>query len=90
MTASGLRQEAQRGRLRIERIAGKDFTILLDVEEMRAKCRVEARKPAYGSNHPAEMATGGSLKRASGSSEMDQSNAALVAARMRLERLKDS
>jgi hypothetical protein len=35
MTASGLRHEAARGRLRIERIAGKDFTTLDEIKRMR-------------------------------------------------------
>jgi hypothetical protein len=38
MTASGLRREAAKGRLAIERIAGKDFTTLAAIEDMRAKC----------------------------------------------------
>jgi len=36
MTASGLRREARRGHLVIERIAGKDYTTLNAIEEMRA------------------------------------------------------
>jgi hypothetical protein len=35
MTASGLRREAKRGRLVIERIAGKDYTTLAHIERMR-------------------------------------------------------
>jgi hypothetical protein len=34
MTASGLRRESTRGRLVIERIAGKDYTTLADIEQM--------------------------------------------------------
>jgi hypothetical protein len=34
MTASGLRREAARGRLVIERIAGKDFTTLANINRM--------------------------------------------------------
>jgi hypothetical protein len=49
MTASGLRREADRGRLVIERIAGKLYTTLTDIERMRTLCRVEARVPASGS-----------------------------------------
>jgi hypothetical protein len=40
MTVSGLRREADRGRLVIERIAGKDFTTLAEIEAMRERCRV--------------------------------------------------
>src|ERR1700727_276813 len=43
MTASGLRREALRGRLVIERIAGKDYTTLNNIERMRELCRVEAK-----------------------------------------------
>lgn len=43
MSASGLRREAARGRLVIERIAGKDFTTLANIQKMRELCRVEAK-----------------------------------------------
>ena len=43
MTTAGLRREAARGRLIIERIAGKDFTTLANIERMRELCRVGAR-----------------------------------------------
>ena len=33
MTASGLRREAARGRLVVERIAGKDYTTLANIDE---------------------------------------------------------
>ncbi len=39
MTASGLRKEAARGRLVIERIAGKDYTSLAAIADMRVACR---------------------------------------------------
>ena len=41
MTASGLRREAARGNLVLERIAGKDFTTLEAIDEMRKLCRRE-------------------------------------------------
>src|SRR5689334_19124679 len=43
MTSSGLRKEAMRGRLIIERIAGKDFTTLAHIERMRELCHVSAK-----------------------------------------------
>src|SRR5258708_5170751 len=43
MTASGLRREAGRGRLAIERVAGKDYTTLANIERMRQLCRVKAK-----------------------------------------------
>jgi len=44
MTASGLRREAERGRLAVERIAGKDFTSFQAIAEMRKACRVERKE----------------------------------------------
>src|SRR5262245_50347109 len=46
MTASGLRREAARGRLTIERIAGKDFTTLAAIAIMREKCRAQPLPPS--------------------------------------------
>src|ERR1700690_3559630 len=43
MTASGLRREGARGKLIIERIAGKDYTTLANIDRMRELCRVEAK-----------------------------------------------
>ncbi|WP_407122718.1 hypothetical protein [Bradyrhizobium sp. STM 3561] len=43
MTASGLRREAIRGRLVVERIAGKDYTTLAAIAKMRELCRVPAK-----------------------------------------------
>jgi hypothetical protein len=48
MTASGLRRESARGRLAVERIAGKDYTTLANIERMRELCRVEAKVPGCG------------------------------------------
>src|SRR6266568_7579789 len=53
MTASGLRREGARGRLAIERIAGKDYTTLANIERMRELCRVEAKVPDCGSESAA-------------------------------------
>jgi hypothetical protein len=49
MTTSGLRREAERGRLVIERIAGKDYTTLTDIARMRALCRKPPKDHASGS-----------------------------------------
>jgi len=48
MTASGLRREAAKGNLVIERIAGKDYTTLAEIERMRVKCRVQAKVRGSG------------------------------------------
>ena len=65
MTTSGLRREAARGRLVIERTAGKDYTTLGAIRRMRELCRREARGRDYGSdarvaiekpgNHPTQV-----------------------------------
>jgi hypothetical protein len=54
MTAAGLRREAQRGRLAIERIAGKDFVTLSAINEMRARCLIPAKEPASILSRPTE------------------------------------
>jgi hypothetical protein len=48
MTASGLRREAKRGRLVIERTAGKDYTTLAAIERMRELCRVKVEVRTSG------------------------------------------
>src|SRR6202049_756497 len=53
MTASGLRREAARGRLIIERTAGKDYTTLGAIRQMRDLCRLEARGRDCGSGEHA-------------------------------------
>lgn len=63
MGASGLRREAARGRLVIERIAGKDYTTLQAIEDMRQLCRVQPSltntiRAAHGSSaQPGSSAT---------------------------------
>ncbi|MDX0485263.1 excisionase [Sinorhizobium medicae] len=41
ITPAGLRREAKRGRLKLMRIAGKDFTTLTAIEDMQRLCVVE-------------------------------------------------
>src|SRR6516165_1690192 len=55
MTVSGLRREAAKGRLTIEEIAGKHFTTLRSIDEMRQKCRATAKESASGSNPRSEQ-----------------------------------
>ena len=50
MTVSGLRREAAKGRLVIERIAGKDFVTLQAINDMRARCRDQQRTQDCGSS----------------------------------------
>ena len=58
MSASGLRREAARGRLVIERIAGKDYTTLANIEQMRELCRVEAKARGSTCAAPAQASAG--------------------------------
>ena len=53
MTASGLRREAARGRLVIERTAGKDYTTRAAIREMRRLCQLSVKAPGSGSGQPA-------------------------------------
>jgi hypothetical protein len=89
MTASGLRREAKRGRLQIERIANKDFTTLRHIEEMREKCRAEQKARDYGSNPLGRTGPETSSSKRSGSSATARSSEALAAARAKLSALKD-
>lgn len=82
MTAAGLRKEAVRGNLAIERIAGKDYTTLGAIESMRERCRRETRAPDSGSGQP------GAVKEPSGSSETEANDLALASAKLSMEKLK--
>ena len=68
MTASGLRREAGRGHLTIERIAGKDFTTLGAIAEMRERCRVQPHHPDSGSENAVTGQTSGSSSTLDGKS----------------------
>lgn len=61
MTMSGLRREAARGRLVLERIAGKDFVTLAAIGAMRELCRVKPEWPVAskqkGTAEPGTMST---------------------------------
>lgn len=82
MTVSGLRREIARGHLAIEIIAGKHFTTLGAIEEMREKCRLTPR--ARGSICDASAVA----VPLTGSSETGNVSAALDAAQMTLRALK--
>jgi len=79
MTASGLRREAARGRLVIERTAGKDYTTLAAIEKMRALCRVQGKALACGSDPRSGTPTARSKSGRSGSSEMGRAKSARTA-----------
>ncbi|MBI1620792.1 excisionase [Aquamicrobium zhengzhouense] len=84
MSVSGLRREAFRGRLVMMRIAGKDFTTLAYIEEMKSRCLVLESLPASGCGQPVKT------EKRSGSSSTVESNSALAAANMIVERLSKS
>jgi hypothetical protein len=88
MTSSGLRREAARGRLVIERIAGKDYTTLANIERMRELCRVEARDRVSGCAGPSTIAPGGSRTPPCGSSRTANTERARDAALMIVNELK--
>src|SRR5262245_49801567 len=50
MGVAGLRREAAKGHLAIETIAGKQFTTLRAIEEMRRQCRDNPKVQGCGSN----------------------------------------
>jgi hypothetical protein len=90
MKVSGLRREAARGRLVIERIAGKDYVTLRAIEDMRVLCRVGAKDLASTSSQREETTPAVSSNCRSGSSETAASSGALALARAKLQKLKHS
>lgn len=82
MTVNGLRKEAGRGHLAILRMAGKDFTTLADIEEMKKICREQSSQRASGFAQPTKTV------RQPGSSLIPESSIALDAARATAQRLR--
>jgi hypothetical protein len=80
MTAAGLRRESQRGRLVIERVAGKDYTTLNHIAEMRKLCQLQPSRPDCGKDPRAGMLTATSRTLPSGLSLMEVASSALDAA----------
>jgi len=79
MSAGGLRREAKRGRLAIERTAGKDYTTLAAIEEMRQLCRVVPKVRVCGSDLQGVTLTGSSPTPGDISSSMADAKSALDA-----------
>jgi hypothetical protein len=90
MTAAGLRREGARGRLVIERIAGKDYTTLAHIERMRELCRVEAKVPGSTSGGNAETKMDRSRREPHGSSATDGGTSPRVALLHKLGKLKSN
>src|SRR5262245_31519354 len=85
MKLSGLRREIARGRLAYEVIAGKHYTTLADIEEMRKLCRVQPR--ALDSTSAVRAAkTGSSSSSPSGSSSTEEGRSLPDALQARLTR----
>ena len=82
MTVSGLRREAAKGRLAIERVAGKDYTTLAAIEDMRVRCRVPQKQPDCGSNQKNATATENLSGARRGSSVTDHISSARAALEM--------
>jgi hypothetical protein len=79
VTAGALRKALRKAGIPVERYAGKDFTTLRDIEEMRGKCRSQR---AQGSTcNPTSTATGSSTSAPRGSSETERAKSALAALR---------
>jgi hypothetical protein len=89
MTASGLRNEARKGRLVIERTAGKDYTTLAAIEEMRALCRVHPKVRDSGSARLDATDVGASPIPPCTSSETENINRAQAAAKAIVAELKE-
>lgn len=52
MTVRGLQKERDKGRLTVERIAGKDYTTLAAFDEMRRLCRFTPKQPLRAAERP--------------------------------------
>jgi hypothetical protein len=79
MSVAALRREAAAGRLTIYRIAGKDFTTLSDVQEMKTKCRVQVREHVSGLNQKNVTQAAGSSAAQHGSSATERVKSARAA-----------
>jgi hypothetical protein len=90
MTVSGLRREYERGRLEIEEIAGKQFTTLRAIEEMRERCRVKRKGPDCGSNQRPTRRPAKSDDEQRGSSATDRVKSARAALERTAQALSES
>jgi hypothetical protein len=79
MTVSGLRRERDRENLVIEKIAGKEFTTLRNIEEMRARCRAQLKAPDCGLNPRSATTREGSYGAQHGSLETGRVKSARAA-----------
>lgn len=89
MSASGLRNEHARGRLVIERVAGKDYTTLAHIARMRELCRRAVKDQDSGSARDAATNADGSPMQPSCSSATDDTRKAHDAALAIVQELKE-
>jgi hypothetical protein len=75
MTVSGLRREADKHRLVIETIAGKQFTTLNNIKAMREQCRDNQKGQGFGLSRSGKK-TGSSANGQHGSSVMERAKSA--------------
>src|ERR1700752_5366194 len=88
LKVAALRQEAARGRLKIFRVANKDYTSLEEIERMFEQCQIPPKEPAYGSGQLLREMEKSFNKLAGLSSTMDDT-LARAALLQRVKRLKD-
>jgi hypothetical protein len=81
MTGRGLRREANRGRLAVERVAGKDYTTLEAIREMRTQCRVTPQDHGYGTGGLDVMRKAALPTKLPSLSSIEAANSALAALR---------
>jgi hypothetical protein len=79
MTITGLRREAKRGRLVIERVAGKDFTTLNHIARMRTQCQLQPSLPVFGKDPRVGTKPDVSLMLPHGLSSIEVASSALAA-----------
>src|SRR5262252_3964032 len=84
MTATALRRERDKGRLVTERIAGKDYTTLVNIMEVRKLCRVSPKEPVSILKEPESAAAKSSL--AATSSATVDTESAYLSLRAKLNR----
>ena len=82
MTGRGLKREADKGKLIVEKIGNRIFTSLTAIEQMRKLCRLENNPLASGLDRQAQT------EPQSGSSSTQDGKSALAAARLTLATLK--
>src|SRR5579862_364129 len=90
MTVSGLRRQASKGRLVIERTSRKDYTTLAAIERMRELCRVSQPDLTFGFDPPASADPGSaSLTKPAGSLSTESISKALAAFATTAQELKE-